>query len=261
MSVLLSRVRVQRAFRDEHQLVATQAVAAGEPLLVETPLLAIPVGRYAWGTYNWDFVDKLLSERMLLKQYDSWKLLQTTFLQDAEDLAVESALMKKHRLSRQRVKALYFSICANNIGLLDTDQMRLRGYGLFEVMSRSDHSCRPNARLRAADADRGEMALMASQDVKAGEPVTWSYFREREFLDADFETRNLGLVNHFRFACRCERCQQERPPALAAVRDLVPHFDGVIREMAAELVKTPQGLAEVYANSPMEVHRRALRNP
>lgn len=259
MSVLLSHVRIQRAHGAEHQLVARQAVPQGDLLLVESPLLAVPVGHHVWGTYTWQFVDALLSDRRMLKQYDHWKLLSTPVLQDPEDLTIESTLMAKHRLSRQRVKSLYFSVCTNNIGLLDDDQMRVRGYGLFEVLSRADHSCAPNARLQAVDVDRQTMALAARRDVKAGEPVTWSYFRETEFLGSDFEARNLGLVNTFRFACRCERCRVERPPGLAHVPDLLGYFDAQIQAHARELAASPRALAEACANSPMEQHRRALR--
>lgn len=238
--------------------MVSQPVRPDEPLLVETPLLTIPVGRYNWGTYGWDFVDALLGDRALLQRYDRCKLAATEFLLDQEDLDTLTALMRKHKLSRERVRRLYFDVCTNNIGVLADDQRRVVRYGLFERMSRSDHSCAPSSRLVSSASDRSAMALVAGRDLKPGEAVTWSYFQEDDFLQADFETRNLALVNTFRFVCRCERCRAERPPELAGKRDLLPYFDAQLRKMAEEMAKTPEGRAEILASTPMEMHRRAL---
>lgn len=219
--------------------------------------MSVPVGPYRWGTYNWDFVDSLLSQVSLRQAYDRWKLATTEFFLDPQDLQIEAALLRRHRLSRQRVRSLFFSVCTNNIGVLAPDHMSLRSYGLFEFMSRSNHSCLPTARLEFAGADNA-MALVARRDISEGEPVTWCYFREGEFLGAPYVERNLGLVNNFRFACHCSRCQAEMPAPLRGHKNLMAYFDDHIRQAARALSATPEGLSQIVESTPMVQHRRAL---
>ena len=255
---------VQRAYGTEHQLVTARAVSAGEPVLCERAFVSIPLReRYAYGAYSWDLVDLILSDRDLLLAYNRRRLAVTTFLQDPQDLAIEAALVRKHRKSRQLVRELCFSVGTNNIGILN-DQRAVVGYGVFEKLSRADHSCMPNTRLEAADWSQGENQLVASRDIRAGEPVTWSYFREDEFLEADYLSRNAGLVNVFRFTCRCERCKAEKPADmghLSSPRELLAYFDELLKQQAQEMMRTPGGLQTMLEGMPMAMHAAELRKP
>jgi hypothetical protein len=226
-----------KPFGRESQLVATQRVAQGDVVLKETPLLQVPEFSRQWSSYAWEMVDRLLSNPSLFQQYRRWRLMAHVQLMHPDDLANESAMLQKHHKSRQLVRELYFSVGTNNVAVLNAERSRI-GFGLYEYLSRADHSCVPNARLEGTDAGTGELMLVAYRDITPGEPVTWSYFREDEFLGADFEARNYGLVNIFRFACRCPRCVQERPAHLVGNLDLVAYFDKLIAEHAQELVQS-----------------------
>ena len=243
----------------EHQLVAAKAVEEDTLLLAEPPLLYIPLGRYRFGTYVWDLVDKLLAEPALLQSYSRHKLLASPQLSDAQDLAVEDLLVKKYRKSRQLIRTLYWSIGTNNIGVLNRD-WAVVGYGIYPQMSRSDHSCEPNARLMPGDWMAHQVNLVAKRAIKAGEAVTWCYFKESDFLPQDYMTRNVALLNIYRFICRCPRCQAEKPADLPAYGPkLVEYFDKIIRAEAKRLAATPEGISQMVAQTPMNMHRDLLR--
>lgn len=237
-------------------LAVAQPVAAGQPVLVEAPLVSIPLGRYDYGSYCWDLVDRILGDPQLLRQFRKLHLASTVYLRDAHDEWVESALVAKHHKSRQLVRELFFCVGTNNVGILNAEGL-VEGYGLYPVLSRADHSCEPTTRLGPGPTS-GTLSLVAVHAMQPGEPVTWSYFREAEFLGADFETRNLGLVNVFRFACRCGRCQRERPTHLKPGVDLLAYFDALIAQQAKALALQPDGVAQAMAESPMTMHQRAL---
>ncbi len=258
----LDRTVVKPGPGAEHHLVAAVPIAAGEPVLVEAPLVDVRLkNHYEFGAYSWDLVDRLLDDRELLQRYNRCRLLASTFLLDPHDLAAEAALVRKHKKSRQLVRELFFNVGTNNIGVLDS-QRAVVGYAVYEKLSRADHSCLPNAYLQPADALKAMSSLLAHRDIRAGEAITWSYFREDEFLGASYEQRNFGLVNVFRFVCRCVRCQQEQPAhirQLKSTAEKVAYFDQLIEAEALELARTPGGLAQVLASSPMALHRAELR--
>lgn len=53
--------------------------------------------------------------------------------------------------------------------------------------------------------------MRATVSLVKDEPVTWSYFREEGFTDADWMSRGSALMELFSFACMCTWCQRERP--------------------------------------------------
>jgi hypothetical protein len=249
---------VRRISPTEHQLVAGRNLAAGELILCEQPVVQVPVGYYEFGTYVWDILDKLLSNKVLLAQYTRYQLLGSQLLLDPEDRAMEDFMVQKHRKSRRFVHELYLSIGTNNIGFIDEGYL-VRGYGLFPALSRTDHSCDPNAKLTPANWRVGEVGLSAKRDILAGEPLTWSYFREAEFLPLDWATRNYNLVNLYRFACRCPRCETERPNNVPSSQaGQLDYFDKLFMEQAREIAKSPDALDRMRAESPMNLHRDLL---
>lgn len=259
MSTTYSACTVRPSAGGEHQLVAARAVREGELLLTEPPLVHVPLGRYRLVTYVWDMVDKMLANPALLQNYNRQKLLASPQLLDPQDQAVEDALVKKYNKSRQLIRSLYYSIGTNNVGVLNGDRAVV-GYGVFPQLSRADHSCEPNASLTAGDWTAQQVNLVARRDIKAGEAVTWCYFKESEFLPQDFLTRNVALLNIYRFVCRCPRCRAERPPELPPIGPkLVEYLDKIIRAEARRLSATPEGISQMVAQTPMNMHKDLLR--
>lgn len=238
-------------------LVTSGAISAGEILLQERPLISIALlPSYRYGDYCWDMVDMLLADPETLRRVNALKLEATEQLMDPLSLQVERILVDKYKKSRALVRQLYCLIGTNNIGLL-SHSATVTGYGLFPLLSRANHSCVPTAELQPGEG-AGVLMLRAKHDMKAGAEVTWSYFREAEFLPRSFEERNGALVNTFRFACWCPRCKAEWPAALAGVKDMVAHFDAEIAKEARELAKKPDGLQQAMSSSPLAIHRAAL---
>ena len=250
--------KLRRTSPTEQQLVAARQLAAGEVILREKAIIQVPVGYYVLSTYVWDLVDMLLSDKERLLQYNRLHLFASRTLLDAQDQEIEAHLIQKHRKSRQFVRTLYCSVATNNVGILD-DECLVRAHGVFPWLSRSNHSCEPNTALTPANWRAGETSLVAKREIRAGEPLTWCYFREAEFLPQDWETRNYNLVNLYRFACRCLRCQAERPAGVpASPEGQVAYLDKLILENAREIAKTPEGVEKLRAESPVNVHRERL---
>jgi hypothetical protein len=84
--------------------------------------------------------------------------------------------------------------------------------GLFPLVARLNHSCRPNAQ-HAWDAARGRETVHAVRDVAAGEELTLSYHNGGQ---ASGE-RQAALRQFFGFACACAACA--RPAAELAASD------------------------------------------
>lgn len=249
---------LRRISSTEQQLVATRSIAEGETVLREESLVRVEVGHYQLTTYVWDLVDILLSNKEKLNQYTRLKLLASQTLLDDVDQQIEAHLVQKHRKSRQFVRTLYCSVATNNVGILD-EEMLVRGHGIFPWLSRSDHSCEPNTALTPANWRAGEASLIAKREIRAGEPLTWCYFQEAEFLPQDWITRNYNLVNLYRFTCRCARCQKERPadvPASPAAQ--VAYIDKLIIKDALEAAKTAEGAQKMFESSPVNLHRERL---
>lgn len=235
MTITSSAYAVRRITPTEHQLVAARNLSAGEFILHETALVQAPEGRYQYQTFVWDIVDQLLSDKALLAQYNRLRLYaHQAFFLDPLDEIMENAMVVKHKKSRRLVRDLYLSVGTNNIGILD-EKRHVRGHGIFPILSRSDHSCDPNTEVTPANWRAGETAMRVKRDIQAGEPLTWTYFRADEFLPVDWHTRNYNLVNIYRFACRCKRCEAERPADMpSSPADLLAHFDKLILADAIE---------------------------
>lgn len=250
---------VRRISSTEQQLVAGRSLAAGELILCEQPIVQVPVGRYRFDTYAWDLVDMLLADKERMLEYTRCHLYASRVLMEADDLAIEAHLVKTYRKSRQFVRTLYAGVATNNVGILDEERL-VRGHGVYPLLSRSDHSCVPNCELQPANWRAGEVGLAAKQDIRAGEPLTWSYFREAEFLPQDWVTRNYNLVNLFRFACRCARCQAERPPEVPASQaGQVAYLDELLYAEAKKLASSPEGVAHARAQCSVNLHRDRLQ--
>jgi hypothetical protein len=217
----------------EHQLSAVAAIKAGEVIAADTPLVAALDADSKYGSYNWDLVDQILSSTELTQAYYAMRLKAPKSHMDAEDQKIERELAKKHRCTRAMVKTLYYGVSTHNLGYKGSDG-KLAGHGVYPVIGRANHSCRPNATYQAGDVEAREITLIALHDIQAGEAVTWSYANTPSFLEADYTTRNLSLVNNFGFACNCERCREEIPPDIARLPNPKQYFQGLIDEYVRE---------------------------
>lgn len=223
----------------EKQLIAIAPIQPDEIILTERPLVFALEGEHPSG-HSWALVDKIMSSTLLLEAYYSWRLKATKAVYDAADTRVEKELARKHRLPREMVRTLYYSVATNNITCFNSDE-GVESYGLYRVLSRVNHSCEPNAQVGTLDARGHEMALIASKPIATGDAITWSYMgTDQKFLKGSYEERNLQLFNQYRFVCRCERCFADIPTSLKAHPYLPRYFDDLLREEAIRTFRTGQ---------------------
>jgi len=175
-------------------LVATRFLKEGEVVLQELPLL---VGHLTSST-AWTGGPQATS--LLVK-----KLVQTfNNLVPEQQALVLSLHAPEHSESRvnhpelgEKEKRLLRIFASNNI---EIDQERC---GLYEVASRINHSCSPNAYWEARSKDT-KLTVRTCQAVALGEEAVVDYY-----IFDNFPTREerLTKINKERlFACRCSLC-------------------------------------------------------
>lgn len=78
---------------------------------------------------------------------------------------------------------------------------------LYELVSRSNHSCRPNMEMnKQRTADGGRVAVLSLlRDVARGEDLVISYLSDSD-LRLPVPQRRQILRKKFNFGCECERC-------------------------------------------------------
>lgn len=240
-------------------LFTARAFQEGETIITETPLVSIPVqSRYKFDTYVWDLVAAILADADLLRKVNALKLMATEQMMGRDDHAIEALLVKQSGRSRALVRSLFWTVATNNIGVL-SHQRVVQGYGMFPILSRSNHSCDPTSKLQPHDPSRCAIALVATRPLAQGEQITWPYLEGKEFLELDAYERSYHLVDHYRFVCACTRCKPELPVLLPGVRDLLAHYDALLWEAARSMKGDPAAMRALIAQSAMERHRDALR--
>ena len=219
----------------EMQLVAAAPIAAGEEILREKPLFSVSAKDHLLGTSAWDLTDRLLAEPRLRETYYGWKLRsEDVFAVSPEDTELEKLLASRYDVPRAIVRKLYVGVGTNNIGY-GPGESDITGYGLYEVLSRANHSCVPSASLVSLDLVTGEQSLLAKRPMQPGQEITWSYGGETGgFLEKNFLLRNLFLVQTMGFTCRCSRCRQELPDDLKGI-NLLRFFKEFIAHQAGKL--------------------------
>ncbi|PFH36449.1 putative histone lysine methyltransferase, SET [Besnoitia besnoiti] len=106
------------------------------------------------------------------------------------------------------------------------------GIGLFRAVSMTNHSCYPNAEVKAL------------RDIAEGEQILQSYIDERLPL----HQRQAALKRHYRFTCSCSRCRVEAVVALLAKRGALPAEETrLVHVVALATGLLPATVAEIRA--------------
>ena len=89
-------------------------------------------------------------------------------------------------------------------GIINTNAFGIScGSGIFPLITRINHSCRPKAHYSWDVLNYG-LALYAQVDIEEGEEVTLSYIH----VTADTRSRRDSLLRSFKFECQCELCSR-----------------------------------------------------
>ena len=153
--------------------------------------------------------DKILEERPIIEGRTSdFKSLQW----------VKIAVDKLLPINREKFYQLQNSFREKEeVGIMETNCYGLGCdnvlSGLFEVLSRINHSCIPNAE-RWWDLEREVETLYAIRDIKENEEITVAYSGEIYYRPLS-ERQDL-ISRGWRFRCLCQCCKLSDPEAIAA---------------------------------------------
>lgn len=198
----------------EMQLVASADAEPGALLAAEYPIAFIEIDTDDDDAGPMLLLESILATDDTYARVSAEDLKLTTWQLGVGDLATLDALARKYRRNPKKLAQLYHRVAANNIRYA---QGGVIGYGIWPIVSRSNHSCDPNAQLGATPKQPLAELLLATRAIKAGDGICWNYLGDESFLALDWYARNVQLLKDFQFLCRCPRCETERPASVAAL--------------------------------------------
>lgn len=190
------------------QLVADADVDAGALLLGEYPVAFAETTPEEDERGPWLLLETILSSSAMFDRVSALDLKLTKWPLSAHDGATLDRLASHYKRNPKKLAQLYHRVAANNVRY---SQDGVTGYGIWPTVSRSNHSCDPNARLCATPRAPLVELLLATRPIARGETIGWNYFSDNAFLALDWARRNARLHRDFQFLCRCARCIAERP--------------------------------------------------
>lgn len=197
---------------NEKQLVAAADVEKGVLLAAEYPIAFVEIQ-----PDEDDFGPLLLLESILASdetyaRVTAEDLKMTLWRLGTRDVEILEGLARKYKRNPKKLTQLYHRVAANNIRY---SQGGTQGYGIWPIVSRSNHSCDPNAKLGANAQQPLAELLLATRPIPSGTAICWNYLADEAFLSLNWFERNAQLLKDFQFLCRCPRCEAERPPHVA----------------------------------------------
>ncbi|KAF4577219.1 hypothetical protein EYR36_005206 [Pleurotus pulmonarius] len=177
-------------------MVATKDLAPGDLIVAERPLLVAPRLLRTLGSVV--FHDNATKEQQeAAKSFETEKTIRYAY--DRMRPEDQAAYMKLHNAHLHDGSGPLFGIMrTNRYALFDLQGETYTG--VFEDLSRINHSCCPNADRRFNRATLS-MQLFAARNIKKGEQITTSYCD----LLAPYATRQLSLAP-YGIRCDCPAC-------------------------------------------------------
>jgi hypothetical protein len=198
-------------WKNQLQIIANTFILKGEEIIREIPLISLPRKKnYKNFTYAWDFTELLLKNPEILRKFLTFDLKRTKIiLWDDLDDKILKTLSERYGVSSFGVGDLYTCIVTNSIASLLTEEVP-QGHGLYEVLSRVNHSCDPNATLKPGNINLHENRLIAIKDIPMDEAITYSYLHS-SLINLNYLQRNYHLFSEYGFICECKKCLAEKP--------------------------------------------------
>ncbi len=201
-------------WRGEKQLVTLTDIEPGELLIGEFPIAFVETRADEDDVASWILLEAIISSDAMSAAVTAADLKLTKWPLAAEDEATLDHLARKYKRNAKKLAQLYHRVAANNIRHACDGVI---GYGIWPMLSRVNHSCAPNARLRASSQHALAELWLATQAIAKGTAVCWNYFSDEAFLTLSWLERNRQLYRDFQFLCRCARCETERPSGVDAL--------------------------------------------
>lgn len=196
------------------QLVAAADIEPGTLLVAELPIAFAETCTEEDELGPWLLLESILASEPVFARVSAEDLKLTKWPLSLEDQLRLEGLAQRYRRNPKKLGQLYHRVAANNIRYT---QAGVTGYGIWPTLSRSNHSCDPNARLCATPQQPLAELLLATRAIPKGAAICWNYFSDESFLALNGVERRARLQRNFQFLCRCTRCESERrAPSVAA---------------------------------------------
>mmetsp|Transcript_57846 Transcript_57846/g.161468 ORF Transcript_57846/g.161468 Transcript_57846/m.161468 type:complete len:313 (+) Transcript_57846:74-1012(+) len=198
-------VRIEAREGHGNTLIAQRDVHEGEEIFTEMPLLM------------WDpsGLDAMLSDMFWMAQPRDQDEIIGLFAGDGRDVSGRGVRTsaQPHVALAEEVRRLADVAWYNGLelsprgGPLGGPTARL--HGVFRLLCRASHSCRPNADFHAVPRADGQVCVSSLAAIRAGEEITISYLPSAGLL-RPVAARKQWLSRRFGFTCDCTRCAESQ---------------------------------------------------
>ena len=201
-------------------VVATKPIKRGELLLEEAPLLVFQ--NQSFDVLFGDLQENLVDET----SFDKWDTSLRETLKSRCNEEVFSKFWDLADSCSESVKAALGIARTNGIGLSEDSA------GLFLLLSRFNHSCKPNVH-NSWQEDRQVQVLRSTCDIDRGQELCISYLSLLT-LCAPANERLGEISDRFGFDCMCESCSRSKGASDWRRERLSQLCDAFSREEAVE---------------------------
>jgi len=161
---------------------ATRLIRQGTPIIIEVPLISVPVPQLAPGQ-GFRIAD-MVSD------------IESSFQDLTPEQQEEFLQLHNFRFPSETEQSHLLTIVRSNAFSTGDDRV-----GLFPRIARINHSCRPNSGNWWSE-EKGRRIIYAARNIEEGEEITISYIP----LLKTREERNTRLAQ-YGFVCGCEACR------------------------------------------------------
>jgi len=161
---------------------ATQLIPRGTPIIIEAPLISVPVPKLVPGQ-GFRLADMITD-------------IETSFQKLTPEQQEEFLQLHDFRFPSETDQSHLLTIVRSNAYNTGDDQV-----GLFPKLARINHSCRPNSGNWWSEKEERRI-IYAARDIEEGEEITVSYI---PLLKTRKERH--GRLAQYGFVCGCEACK------------------------------------------------------
>lgn len=180
-------------------LVATRAIQQGTKIIVEEPLILVPMPAMVPG--------------MGFRLEDMISDIEAAFEKLMSDQKEVFLALSDHKFPSEKDQTRLLTILRSNA--FNTGESHI---GLFPKIARINHSCRPNAGNWWSEKT-GRRVIFAARDIQEGEEITFSYTP----LLKSTEERQARL-SQYGFKCDCAACHSSKSSEIRTYMSQVLEF-------------------------------------
>ena len=194
-------------------LFATRKIKEGQIILEEYPLITISDGMSS-SQFEAKYYPNIDDETKakILQLYDPAENIKTLDTDTMEKLGSKSPLMMLYKEARtDEIIKIFRIISGNHLKICGEKDLykKFTETGLYNNISRINHSCVPNATRSWVMGDFQRKQVRALIDIEKDVEILVSSQNKEEFVFGSREFRRQELLETFGFLCLCSECSLE----------------------------------------------------